>query len=114
MAAWGFCLFLPSKHPAASSINSCPSFLCIWHWPLTGADGKPRIKASVLPVFGLESHCAGPLQTDQDLAAQVAHALSTLTISKLKNPAACLSTEAKQQATQALPERDHVGFCFIS
>ena len=44
----------------------------------------------MLPVFGLERHSAGPLQTVQDLTAQVAHAFSTLAISKLKKPATFL------------------------
>lgn len=106
---WGFCLFLPSEHSEVSNTNSCPAFPCIWRWPLAGADGKPRSKDSVLSAFGLESHSAGPLQADQ-----VAHAFSTLAISKFKNPAACLSTGAKEQATQTLPKRGHVGFCLIS
>lgn len=67
----------------------------------------------MLSAFGLENHSAGPLQADQDLAAQVAHAFSTLAISKLTLQPASL-TGAKEQATEALPKRGHVSFCLIS
>lgn len=97
-AALGLRLFLLSEHLEGLLTPVLPSSVSgAGHWQTQSGKQEKGLSAASIWLW---KPMVRPFQTLQDLAAQAAHALSTFTINKLRNPAAWFFSGSKWQEIQ--------------